>query len=131
MGEIFYLFALSLNNGVIFQHSCVHTPQQNGMVEHKHSHILQAACALRFQANLPRSFWGECALTSVHIISRLPSPILSFKTHFELLYSKSPSFSHLRVFGCLAYATNVKISHKFDVRAIAALFISYPLGKKG
>ncbi|KAJ9554960.1 hypothetical protein OSB04_009574 [Centaurea solstitialis] len=130
-GEFSSLRTFFEDNGVIFQHSCVHTPQQNGVVERKHRHILQVARALKFQANLPRDFWGECALTSVYIINRLPSPLLSFKTPFELLYSEPPSFSHLRVFGCLAYATNVKISHKFDARAIAALFIGYPLGQKG
>ena len=96
----------------------------------KHRHILQVARALKIQAQLLNQFWGECALTAVHIINRLPSPILSFKTPFERLYSKPPSYSHLRVFGCLAYATNVHVSHKFDHRAITCIFIGYPIGQK-
>ena len=96
-------------------------------MEHKH---LQVARALKIQAQLPNLFWGECALTVVHIINRLPSPVLSFKTPFERLYSKPPSYSHLRVFGCLAYATNVHVSHKFDHRAITCIFIGYPVGQK-
>ncbi|RVW81531.1 Retrovirus-related Pol polyprotein from transposon RE1 [Vitis vinifera] len=129
-GEFLSLQSFFKDNGVLFQHSCVYTPQQNGVVERKHRHILQVARALKFQAQLPTQFWGECALTAVHIINRLPSPVLSFKTPFERLYLKPPTYSHLRVFGCLAYATNVHVSHKFDHRAITCIFIGYPLDKK-
>ncbi|RVW56241.1 Retrovirus-related Pol polyprotein from transposon RE1 [Vitis vinifera] len=96
----------------------------------KQSRLPFVARALKFHAQVPTQFWGECALTAVHIINRLPSPILSFKTPFELLYSKPPSYSHLRVFGCLAYATNVHTSHKFDYRAMPSIFIGYPVGQK-
>jgi transposase InsO family protein len=129
-GEFLSLRSFFHDNGVVFQHSCVYTPQQNGVVERKHRHILQVARALRFQAHLPTQFWGECALTATHIINCLPSPVLSFHTPFELLYSKPPSFSHLRVFGCLAYATNVHPSHKFERRSIPSIFIGYPTGQK-
>ena len=129
-GEFLSLQSFFKDNGVLFQHSCVYTPQQNGVVERKHRHILQVTRALKIQAQLPNQFWGECALTVVHIINRLPSPVLSFKTPFERLYSKPPSYSHLRVFGCLAYATNVHVSHKFDHRAITCIFIGYPVGQK-
>ncbi|KAI9195862.1 hypothetical protein LWI28_018837 [Acer negundo] len=129
-GEFISLRSFFQDNGVLFQHYCVYTPQQNGVVERKHRHILQVARALKFQAQLPTQFWEECALTAVHIINRLPSPVLSFKTPFELLYSKPPNFSHLRVFGCLAYATNVHPSHKFDCRSIPTIFIGYLIGQK-
>ena len=129
-GEFLSLQSFFKDNGVLFQHSCVYTPQQNRVVEHKHRHILQVAQALKIQAQLPNQFWGECALTTIHIINRLPSPVLSYKIPFERLYSKPPSYSHLRVFGCLAYATNVHVSHKFDHRAITCIFIGYPVGQK-
>ena len=34
------------------------------------------------------------------------------------------------MFGCLSYATNVHVSHKFDHRAITCIFIGYPVGQK-
>ncbi|CAL8150564.1 unnamed protein product [Prunus armeniaca] len=129
-GEFLSLQTFFHEQGVIFQHSCVYTPQQNGVVERKHRHILETARALKLQANLPSKFWGECVLTAVHLINRFPTPLLSFHTPFERLYSKTPSFSHLRVFGCLAYATNVHVTHKFAPRAIPSVFLGYPLGQK-
>ena len=129
-GEFLLLQSFFKDNGLLFQHSCVYTPKQNWVVEREHHHILQVALALKIQAQLSNQFMGECALTSVHIINRLPSPVLSFKTPLERLYSKPPSYSHLHVFGCLAYVTNVYVYHKFDHHAITCIFICYPVGQK-
>ena len=45
-----------LDKGIIHKRSCVGTPQQNGVVECKHRHLLEVARGLRFQANLPIKF---------------------------------------------------------------------------
>jgi len=76
-------------------------------------------------------FWGECVLTAVHIINRLPSPLLKNKSPFDLLYHRPPSLLHLRVFGCLSYATIVHPKHKFDSRASRCVFVGYPSNHKG
>ncbi|CAH9142457.1 unnamed protein product [Cuscuta epithymum] len=119
-------------HGILFQTSCVHTPQQNGRVERKHRHILNVARALMFQASLPITLWGECVLTTVHLINRTPSGVLGGKTPYELLHGVPPNFSHLRVFGCLCFAHNAySRGNKFSPRSRRGVFVGYPHGKKG
>ena len=109
----------------------VKTPQQNARVERKHRHILNVSRALRFQACLPIEFWGECILTAGHLINRTPSKLLGGKTPFEVLYGKSPSMDHIRIFGCLCFATNLHLKDKFDSQSWKCVLVGYPFGKKG
>lgn len=118
-------------HGIIYQHSCVTTPQQNGVVERKHRHLLDVARALRFQADLPLSFGGECVLTATYLINKLPTPILKYKSPHQILLGSPPSYSSLRVFGCLYFAKNMNIQHKFDKRSKPGIFVGYLFNEKG
>ncbi|XP_021727452.1 uncharacterized protein LOC110694595 [Chenopodium quinoa] len=110
--------------GILQQTSCVDTTQQNGRVERKHRHILNVARALRFQAKLPKYFWGECVMTAVHLINRTATPVLKGKTPHELLFGQLPSYDSLRVFGCLDYAANRPwVKDKFDSRSRKCIFV--------
>ena len=55
-GEFISLRSFFQDHGVVFQTSCIYTPQQNEVVERKHHHILQVARALKFQAQLLTQF---------------------------------------------------------------------------
>ncbi|KAG8483501.1 hypothetical protein CXB51_023279 [Gossypium anomalum] len=117
--------------GIIHQSSCIDTPQQNGIAERKHRHLLEIARALRFHSNVPLKFWGDCILAACYIINRLPSSVLAWRTPFELLYKKPPNFSHFRVFGCLCFAVKPHNSDKFSSRSLPSVFLGYSPSKKG
>lgn len=71
---------------IIHERTCVETPQQNGVAERKHRHLLEVARSLCFQANLSLSFWGECILTTAYFINRILTPNLDGKSPHELLF---------------------------------------------
>lgn len=100
--------------GITHQSSCVYTPQQNGVVERRHKHILNIARTLRFQASVPLRFWGECVTTVAYLISRLPTSTLKGRTPYEILHSVPAS-----------------LTHKFAPRAVPAVFLEYSMVQKG
>ncbi|KAL2896998.1 Retrovirus-related Pol polyprotein from transposon TNT 1-94, partial [Bienertia sinuspersici] len=59
---------LFADKGIIHQKSLPGVPQQNGRVERKHKHLLETARAIRFKANLPVRFWGDCLLLHILLI---------------------------------------------------------------
>lgn len=86
---------------------------------------------IAFSISLITYFWGGCVLTIAYLINRRPSPLLSNKSPFELLYKHPPSFDHIRLFGCLCYATIVHPLNKFDASAQRCIFIGCRIGQKG
>ncbi|PNX59211.1 hypothetical protein L195_g059576, partial [Trifolium pratense] len=64
-------------DGTIHQTSCTDTPQQKGVAERKHRHIVETVRSLLLSASFPSEFWGEAILTAVHAINRIPSSVTS------------------------------------------------------
>ncbi|MFS8013529.1 putative RNA-directed DNA polymerase [Helianthus anomalus] len=117
--------------GILHQTSCAYTPQQNGVVERKHRHLLNLARSLLFQSGIPLSFWSDCVLTAVYLVNRLPSSVLLGKSPYELMFGFKPSFAHLRVFGCLCFSTVLNVIDKFSFNSEKCVLIGYSNVKKG
>ncbi|WVZ06452.1 hypothetical protein V8G54_019798 [Vigna mungo] len=120
------------SKGIIHQTSCVETPQQNGIVERKHQHLLNVTRALLFHSNLPHSFWNFAVLHGTYLMNCIPTPFLNNKTPFQKLYGHPCDISALKVFGCLCYISTLTSNRKkLDPRAHPCIFIGLSLYSKG
>ncbi|XP_026384817.1 uncharacterized protein LOC113280406 [Papaver somniferum] len=59
--------------GSLLQLSYTETPEQKGIAERKHRHIIETAKTQLLSASVPSNFWGESILTGVYTINRIPS----------------------------------------------------------
>ena len=57
-------FSFMDSHGIINQSSCSHTPQHNGMAEHKNRHLVETACTVLIHAHMLFPFWGDAILTT-------------------------------------------------------------------
>lgn len=124
------------HHGIIHETSCPQTPQQNGVAERKNRHILETARALLIGAHVPTQHWPDAVATAVHLINRLPSKVLKFKTPLQSLSASVSLPAALmlppRVFGCVAYVHLPKNRRtKLDPCALRCLFLGYATHQKG
>jgi len=99
------------SKGIIHETTCIETPEQNGIVEKKHQHLLNVTRALLFQSSLPVVFWCFVVQHAVFLINCMPTPLLNNATPYEKLYKKFCDISHLHVFGCLCYSSTI-LAHR-------------------
>ena len=88
------------NHGIVKNISCPGTPEQNGIAERKHRHLVETGLTMLFHAQLPKHLWVDAFTAAVYLINRLPSSILQMQTPFYKLYGIHPTYSSLKVFGC-------------------------------
>ncbi|KAJ9535086.1 hypothetical protein OSB04_un001838 [Centaurea solstitialis] len=98
-------------HGIHMRFSCPYTSQQTG-------------------THLPPTYWVEALHMASHLLNILPSTALHHDTPFHKLFDKQPSYSHLRVFGCLCYP-HLNNSHKLEPRSTPCIFLGYPSNHKG
>lgn len=110
---------------IVHQTSCVHTPQQNGVVERTYKHLLEVARALKLQEGVPSKYWRFCVLTSCYVINIMHSTVLKEKTPYDMLYCKKFNPQHLHVFSSLCFATILHRKDKLGLHFISAVFLGY------
>ena len=94
---------LLTNNDINFHSSCPGHPEQNGLAERKHHHILDTGLTLLAHAYILPTYWVDAFQTTVYLINRLPTHVLVYLTPYEKLFHKTTSYDSLRVFGCACF----------------------------
>jgi hypothetical protein len=110
--------------------SCPYTSLQNGKAErmiHTTNDIMRS---LLFQASLPARYWAESLYTATYILNLLPTKAISAPTPYFALFGTTPSYAHLRVFGCACYPnTSATTPHKLI--SCRCVFLGYSSDHKG
>jgi hypothetical protein len=79
---------------------------------------------------MPSKLWAEAVSTAVYIKNRLPSRALPNSTRFERWTQKKYDISHLRNFGCQAFAfIHGDLRKKFDNHAYKCVLLGYSAEK--
>ncbi|GKA91067.1 ribonuclease H-like domain-containing protein [Tanacetum coccineum] len=117
-------------NGIQFRFSSPRTSQQNGKSERMLRTINNLIRTLHFQAHIPPSYWVEALNMAAHLLNILPSTAINNEIPFTKLYNQTPTYEHLRVFGCLCYP-HADVAHKLEPRSTSCIFLGYPANHRG
>lgn len=124
--------AYLISKGTSHELTIPHTPQQNGVAERMNRTLQESARAMLAHAGLPNGYWAEAVSTAAYLRNRAATSALQDKTPFEMWYEKRPDVSHLRVFGCVAYAHVPDCERKkLDKKAKKLRFVGYCKTSKG
>ena len=118
--------------GIRHEQTVPKTPEQNGVAERMNRTLVESVRSMLADAHLPHEFWAEAVSTAVYLRNRSPTKAVSGKTPYEAWMAKRPSVSHLRVFGCKAYAHVPKDERgKLDHKAKPCVLVGYGAETKG
>jgi len=83
-------------------------------------------------SSIPLLFWHHALHLATYLLNILPCKTLQNKSPTQLLYHHDPTYTHLRVFGCLCYPLFLSSTiHKLQPRSTPGVFIGYPSNHRG
>lgn len=118
-------------HGINIHTTTPYSPQQNGVVERRNRTLMEMTRSLLKHMNIPNSFWREAVRHATYLINRVVTRSFQGQTPYEVLRSKKPNISHLRVFGCVCYArTETPGRKKLDDRSRSLIHLGTEPGSK-
>ena len=121
------------SKGIRHKLTVPHSPEQNGVAERMNRTLMETARSMIAHAGLSDCYWAEAVATAVYLRNCVPTMAFNKKiTPYERWYGRKPDLSHLKVFGCMAYAhvSDVKRT-KLDKKAEKLRFVGYSIQSKG
>lgn len=103
--------------------TALHTPQQNGMVEHFNQTTHESALAMLKDAEMSHGFWPEAHAYANYMHNHSPTKALTCSTPNETFYGKKPSMAVLCVFGSRCHVqVPPEQCRKLDAHSIDGIF---------
>jgi hypothetical protein len=111
---------------------CPHTALQNGKTERIIRSVNNAIRTLLIQASFPERYWAEGLHTATYLLNRLLTTAIQVACPHLALFGSTPSYEHLRVFGCTCYPnTTATMPHKLSPRYTRCVFLCYSADHNG
>ena len=108
------------------------TPQENSSAEWVNHTILDIACTMIKESDLPESFWLYVVNYATYILNRIPTYAIEKDIiPYQAYTGNKPFVIHLRVFGCIAHALIPKNKRsKFGSKSLQCTHLGYSPRKK-
>jgi hypothetical protein len=117
--------------GIKRQLTAPYSPQKNGVVERRNRTVMEMARSILKSMKVPGRFWGEAVRHSVHLLNRLPTKPMGYRTPFEAWSGRRPQLGHIRVFGCKAHVRPAKPHlKKLEDRSVPMVYLGVEEGSK-
>ena len=112
------------SRGIQQELTAAYSPESDGAAERLNRTLLEKVRAMLSYAEVPPTFWGECAAYANTLRNVSPVRGLSVTPH-EAFHGTRPDVACLRVFGCLAYThVAAELRKKLDSKTARGILLS-------
>lgn len=123
-GEYTALIPWCREKGITLDFSPSASPSNNGKSERLNRTLCDKTRAILFDSGVDKALWTEALRVAAYITNRSPTESKEI-TPIEIWTGKVPDLSKIQIFGCNAYAKNLKNKTKLGERSTKTIFVGY------